>query len=163
MSGTGRGVPDKEKALPGDPKSIDVDAMTAGEFVALVKSSSDAEIRASFEQAGTAKALDRIFSMMSDYYRPERAAGVEAAVQWKIKAGGEIHDYVIRLTSTACKAERGTVDRPTTTVSTDVARFARIVAGQANAVKLLMTRKLKASGDVMFARRIDGFFDMPGT
>jgi alkyl sulfatase BDS1-like metallo-beta-lactamase superfamily hydrolase len=137
--------------------------MTAEEFVALVKASTDDEVRTSFREAGTAEALDRIFGMMSLYYRPERAGDVDAAVQWKIRDEDVDHLYVVRFTPQGCTAERGTVDSPTTTVSTDLVRFARIVSGQANAVKLLLTRKLKASGDVMFARRIDGFFDIPGT
>ena len=147
--------------MAADPEAIDVDALTPQEFIALVQSSSDNEIRASFRAAGTSKGLDRIFAMMSEYYRPDRAGDVDAQVQWRITDDGEDFLYVIHFLPDACEARPGTVDRPTTTVSTDLARFARIVAGQANAVKLLMTRKLHASGDVMFARKIPGFFDIP--
>ena len=144
-----------------DPQDINIDEMTAEEFIGLVKSSRDDEIRATFRDVGTAAALDRIFGMMSDYFRPERAAGVSATVQWRISDGAEEHPYVVTFADGTCEAHRGTVDKPRTTVSTDIARFSRIVSGQANPVKLLMTRKLKASGDVMFARKIDGFFDIP--
>ena len=149
--------------MSAEPPAIDVQTMTAEEFVALVKASSDDEVRASFRAAGTAAALDRIFGMMTLYYRPERACDVDAAVQWRINDEGVDHLFVVRFNTEGCTAERGTVESPTSTISTDLARFARIVAGQANAVKLLLTRKLKASGDVMFAKRIDGFFDIPGT
>ena len=144
-----------------DPQDINIDEMTPEEFIALVKSSSDDEVRATFRDVGTALALDRIFGMMSDYFRPERAVGVQATVQWRVSDGAEEHPYVITFDNGTCEARRGTMDDPRTTVSTDVARFSRIVSGQANPVKLLMTRKLKASGDVMFARKIDGFFDIP--
>lgn len=147
--------------MPIDPKDIRIGEMTAEDFIMLVKSSSDDEIRATFRAVGTASALDRIFGMMSDYFRPERAEGVNASVQWRISDGAEEHPYVIRFADGTCEAHRGTVDEPRTSVATDVARFARIVSGQANPVKLLMTRKLKASGDVVFARKLDGFFDIP--
>ena len=146
-----------------DSPGINVDTMTAEEFVELVKASSDEEVRISFREAGVEAALDRIFGMMTLYYRPERAGDVDAAVQWRIRDEDIDHLYVVRFTPEGCTAERGTVESPTSTISTDLVRFARIVSGQANAVKLLLTRKLKASGDVMFAKRIDGFFDMPGT
>ena len=84
-------------------------------------------------------------------------------MQWRITDDGEDHQYVIRFADGQCVTSRGIEPSPTTSVSVDLARFARIVAGQANAVKLLLTRKLTASGDVRFARRIDGFFDIPGT
>ena len=144
-----------------DPQDININEMTPEEFVGVVKSSTDDEIRATFRDVGTASALDRIFGMMSDYFRPERAEGVNATVQWRISDGAEDHPYVITFVDGTCEARRGTVDKPRTSVETDVARFARIVSGQANPVKLLMTRKLKSSGDVMFARKIDGFFDIP--
>jgi alkyl sulfatase BDS1-like metallo-beta-lactamase superfamily hydrolase len=146
-----------------DPPAIDVATMTAEEFVALVKASSDDEVRSLFRTAGTAAALDRIFGMMTLYFRPERAGDVDAAVQWRIRGEDVDHLYVVRFTPEGCTSERGTVESPTATISTDLVRFARIVSGQANAVKLLLTRKLKASGDVMFAKRIDSFFDIPGT
>ena len=144
-----------------DPQDINIDEMTPEEFIGLVKSSNDEEVRTTFREVGTASALDRIFGMMSDYFRPERAEGVNATVQWRINDGAEEHPYVVTFSDGTCEAHRGTVENPRTTVSTDIARFARIVSGQANPVKLLMTRKLKASGDVMFARKIDGFFDIP--
>lgn len=147
--------------MASNPQDIDIHEMTPEEFIGLVKDSSDAEIRATFREVGTAAALDRIFGMMSDSFRPERAEGVSAFVQWRITDGVEEHPYVISFADGTCETHRGTVDKPRTKISTDVARFARIVSGQANPVKLLMTRKLKASGDVMFARKIDGFFDIP--
>ena len=147
--------------MPIDPQGIDVDRMSAEEFVGLVKSCNDNELRAAFRGAGTAQALDRIFAMMTEYYRPERAGDVDATVQWRITDDGEDHHYFIRFTSTRCETARGESDDATTWITTDLARFARIVVGQANAVKLLMTRKLKASGDVLFARKIEGFFDLP--
>lgn len=147
--------------MPVDPNEINIAEMTAGEFIALVHDSSDEEVRATFQKVGAADALDRIFAMMSDYYRPERAGDVDATVQWRINDGVEDHHYVIHFTPQACETRSGTVENPRTTVSTDIVRFARIVSGQANPARLLMTRKLKASGDVLFARKIDGFFDIP--
>lgn len=143
------------------PQDIDVESMTAEEFIRLVHDSSDDEVRTTFQQVGAAAALDRIFAMMTEYYRPERAGDVDATVQWKINDGITDHHYVISFRPDRCETWSGTVDDPRTKVSTDIVRFARIVSGQANPVKLLMTRKLKASGDVMFARKIDGFFDIP--
>lgn len=48
-----------------------------------------------------------------------------------------------------------------TTLKLDLARFARVAAGQANGVKLLLTRKLKASGDIALAKEMPTLFDIP--
>ena len=147
--------------MPAQPLDVDINAMTPEEFVLLVRDSSDDQIRATFRAAGTEQGLDRIFDIMEDRFLPERAAGVSATVQWRITDEGEDHAYVIGLHDGQCETRRGTAQRPTTTITTDLARFARIAAGDANPIKLLMTRKLKASGDVNLGRRMATFFDIP--
>jgi alkyl sulfatase BDS1-like metallo-beta-lactamase superfamily hydrolase len=144
-----------------DPSDIDVDALTPEEFIGMVHAHSDAEVRSTFQSVGADAALDRIFGMMPEYYRPDRVGDVDATVQWRINDGAQDHHYVIEFQPDACETWQGVAEQPTAAISTDIVRFARIVTGQANPVKLLVTRKLKASGDVMFARRIAGFFDIP--
>lgn len=119
--------------MAAEPYDVDVDAMTAEEFVALVR----------------------------DHFAPDRAGGTTGRVQMRITDDGEPHPYVIELEGEPCSTRRGTADDPRTTITTDLVRFTRIAVGQADGVKLLLRRKLKASGDVSLARRIPGFFDIP--
>jgi putative sterol carrier protein len=86
---------------------------------------------------------------------------VQATVQWEITDDGEQHDYVVELDGSQCTTGSGKAGKASTTLRTDLARFARLTAGQANGIKLLATRKLRASGDVNLARRLPGMFDIP--
>ena len=144
-----------------DPDTIDIQAMSPDEFIGLVRAHSDAEIRDTFQAVGSSEALDRIFSIIPDYYRPDRAGDIDAKVRWRINDGRDEHHFTMHFLPDRMEAMRGHADDAIGTVTTDIVRFCRIITGQANAVKLLLTRKLKASGDVMFARRIQGFFDIP--
>ena len=147
--------------MTAQPLDVDIQTMTPEDFVVLVRESSDDQIRATFRAAPTKAALDRIFDIMQERFLPENARNVSATVQWHITDGGEDHPYVIGLHDGKCETRSGTAQKPTTTITTDLARFARIAAGDANPVRLLMTRKLKASGDVNLGRRMAGFFDIP--
>ena len=144
-----------------EPLDIDMDALDPQAFAVLVRDATDDVLVATFRSVGVQAALDRIFDIMQGRFLADRAAGVKATVQWRIADGSDEHAYVVTIHDGACDTERGTAERPTTTLSTDLPRFARIAAGQANGVKLLMTGKLRASGDVNLARKLPGFFDIP--
>ena len=143
------------------PVDVDVDALTPDEFAHLVKDHDDATLRATFRAIGTGRALDRVFAIMQDRYLPENAGDLSATVQWRITDDGQEHPYVIELEGPSCVTSAGEAPSPDTTLKLDLARFARVAAGQANGVKLLLTRKLKASGDIGLAKRMPSLFDIP--
>ena len=142
-----------------EPVDVDMESLSPEEFARLVKDSSDDVMLATFHDVGTKQALDRIFAIMQERYVGGNKP--DATIQWRIKDGSEQHTYVVTLKDGVCETTPGTADRPTTTLTTDLARFARVVAGQANGVKLLMTGKLKAAGDVNLARKLPALFDIP--
>lgn len=147
--------------MAAQPLDVDVEALTPEEFAKLVKAHDDDTLRATFRAVGTGRALDRVFAIMQERYLADRAGDIEATVQWRITDEGEEHPYVVQLRPDECETARGSTSRPTTTLKIDLARFARIAAGQANGVKLLMTRKLKASGDLGLAKKLPSLFDIP--
>ena len=144
--------------MSAEPVDVDIQSLSPDAFARLVHDQDDDVVRATFRAVGTAAALDRIFAIMQERYIGKNA---ESVVQWQITDNDEQHDYVVELHGTQCTTRSGTAANATTTLKTDLARFARLAAGQANGVKLLMTRKLRASGDVNFARKLQGLFDIP--
>ena len=140
---------------------VDVDALTPEEFARLVKQSDDDTLRATFRSVGVTRSLDRVFAIMQERYLPENAGSTHATVQWWISDDGQEHPYVIELTPGSCVTSAGEASSPDTTLRLDLARFARVAAGQANGVKLLLTRKLKASGDIGLAKKMPTLFDIP--
>ena len=141
-----------------EPVDVELESLSPEAFARLVHDSNDDVVRATFRALGTAAALDRIFAIMQERYVGKDA---NAVVQWQITDAGDQYDYVVELDGPTCTTRAGIAGTATTTLKTDLARFARLAAGQANGVKLLMTRKLRASGDVNFARKLQGLFDIP--
>lgn len=131
------------------------------QFAKMVADASDKEIEATIAEAGVRETLDRIFAGFEERFRPERAEGVDATVQWRIKADGDEHPYAVKIAGGSCVATREEADDPTTTMSIKLVPFVKLITGQADGMRLLMTRKLKVSGDLMFAQRMQGFFSQP--
>lgn len=144
-----------------EPLDIDIEALSAEEFAQLVADHDDKTLEATFRDVGTDKALNRIFDDMESHVRPEKIEGVEATVQWYVTDGGERHPYVVELSDGTCTTRRGEADHADTKLTIDLPRFARVAAGQASGVKLLLTGKLKASGDINLARKLESFFSKP--
>lgn len=144
-----------------EPVDVDVDALTPEEFALLVKQHDADTLRATFRAVGTRRALDRVFDIMQEQYLPERAGDLDATVQWRISDDGHEYHYVIRMSGATCATSPGEDSGADTTLKLDLARFARVAAGQANGVKLLLTRKLKASGDIALAKEMPTLFDIP--
>ena len=146
--------------MTAQPVDVEIDTLSPKQFAQVVHDASDDVVRATFRAVGTARALDRIFAIMQERYIAQ-SPGTAATVQWHIDDEGDQHDYVVEIDGATCRTRSGRADRASTTLTTDLARFARLAAGQANGVKLLMTRKLRASGDVNFARKLQAMFDIP--
>lgn len=145
--------------MAAEPVDIDMETLTPEQFARLVKDSPDDVMLATFHKVGTQPALDRIFAIMQERY--VGGSKHNATIQWRIIDGSQEHPYVVTLREGHCQTTGGTLERPTTTLTIDLARFARVVAGQASGVKLLMMGKLKASGDVNLARKLPTLFDIP--
>lgn len=141
---------------------VDPSDVSPEEFAALVASSKDRDIEDRIHEAGTERTLDRIFDGFEERFVPARAEDVDADVQFVVSDGGDEHCYVVSIHDGACRAERGEAESPKTTLSAGLVPFVKLVTGNADGMKLFMTRKLKVSGDLMFAQRLLTFFDRPG-
>jgi putative sterol carrier protein len=140
---------------------VDIDAMSPEEFAGIMADSSDKEVRRILANAGTGRALDRVFAIKQERFLPEKAGDRTATVQWRITDGDDVHSYVVEIDEGTCATRSGDADDPDATIKVDVVRFLRVAAGQANATKLLLTRKLKVGGDIGLAKKLDSFFDIP--
>ena len=119
---------------------------------------SDEEVAQKFRAAGTGKVLDAVFSGMQQRFQPDRAAGVDAKAQWIVSDAGEEHPYVITVNDGACEVEPGRAESPRVTLSTDVASYAKLMAGRVPGQALYMSGKLQIQGDLMLAQRMTTFF-----
>jgi acyl dehydratase/putative sterol carrier protein len=102
--------------------------------------------------------LDEIFRGLQERFQPDKAAGVDATVQWLITADGEEKPYAITFANGACSWEHGRADSPTVTLSTDSDSFTALMTGKAQGPALYMSGKLRIQGDLMLAQRMGTFF-----
>jgi len=119
---------------------------------------SDEEVAEKISGAGTGGVLDAVFAGMQQRFQPDRAAGVDAKVQWLVSDAGEEHPYVITVQDGACEIEPGRAESPRVTLSTDVASYAKLMAGKVPGPALYMSGKLQIQGDLMLAQRMTTFF-----
>jgi hypothetical protein len=119
---------------------------------------SDDEVAGKIRTAGTGLVLDAVFAGMQERFQPERATGVDAQVQWVVSDAGEEHPYVLTLKDGTCQAEPGRAESPRVTASTDLASFAKLMAGKVPGPVLYMGGKLQIQGDLTLAQRMTTFF-----
>jgi putative sterol carrier protein len=127
------------------------------ELVQLTEGSDD-EVVGKIRAAGTGHVLDTVFAGMQERFQPERAAGVDAQVQWVVSDAGEEHPYVLTLKDGTCRAEPGRTESPRVTLAADLASFTKLMAGKVPGPALYMGGKLQIQGDLMLAQRMTTFF-----
>lgn len=140
----------------------DPGAITAEEFARLVATwEDDSIITEGIRAVGVDRVLERILGEMCRRLRAEQAGDLDATVQWVVEVRGERHAYALHVRDGECTVESGEAPDPRVTFRLDLASFARLVTGQANPFSLLLTRRMRVSGDLLFARRVPRFFEMP--
>jgi len=134
------------------------DATTPEDLAILIKGLSDEEISQGVSAAGVEDVLQRIFATMQSMFRPDRAEGQDGVVQWEVDDGASTHVYHVTTDAGTCRTAAGPADAPKATLSFTLANFVRFMAGEMNGIQAFMTGKVKISGDVMYAQRMEGFF-----
>jgi putative sterol carrier protein len=139
-------------------RGIVPDIMSPEQFMAFVKSSSEEEIVSGVREAGVENALDQTFQAMKEHFLPEKAAGVDALVQYVVTDEGNEHAYLMAISAGTCELRKEKAANARVTLTTDLASFLKLVAGEAQGPMLFMTGKLKVGGDLMFSQRVASFF-----
>jgi len=134
------------------------EATTAEGLAALIQGLSDEEIHQGATAAGVGDILERIFTTMESMFRPDRAEGQDGVVQWEVDDGDSTHVYHVITEGGTCRAGAGPADAPKATLSFTLSNFLRFMAGEMNGIQAFMTGKVRISGDVMYAQRMESFF-----
>ena len=92
-------------------------------------------------------------------FKPEKATGVEAAVQFHF-TGDQTSDWVVSIQDGQCMVDEGNSGSPNMTMTVDGQDYLDIIAGKMNAMQAFMQGKVKVSGDMGLAMKFPSFFDM---
>ncbi|HKT00467.1 MAG TPA: SCP2 sterol-binding domain-containing protein [Rugosimonospora sp.] len=107
--------------------------------------------------------LDEIFSRMPGQFRPDRAGNTNAVIHWRIgdRPDGGHDTYELVIAGHECTLSPEPAHRPRLALTVGAVDFLKVISGNGNPVKMFMTRKLKARGDLSLAANIANLFRMP--
>jgi hypothetical protein len=107
--------------------------------------------------------LWQIFRTIRQRFDRDRAARVEAVVEFRI--GGRrsrlVARYQVAVAGGSCTTTRRGNRTPTVTLNIEPVPFLRLVAGAASAPSLLLSGKLSVSGDLLLAARLPRLLNIP--
>jgi putative sterol carrier protein len=103
--------------------------------------------------------VKEVFGKMSEVFNPGAAQGLNAVFQFEITGDGGGNWSVI-IKDGACQVKEGTNDSATVTLTMSGETWLGMVNKQVNGMQAFMSGKLKASGDIMLAQRIEQLFPL---
>ncbi|KWT62247.1 acyl-CoA synthase [Streptomyces albus subsp. albus] len=155
----------EESAVARDVRSLlaelDFASVTPEEFARIVKGLSAREITDLARGELRDRVLGEIFGRMERQFRPEEAGELRAVIRWRITGEREAV-YETTLADGVCTVREGTGPaEPRLTLRMGDAEFLRLVSGNGNPVTMVITRKIKVSGDLGLAANMNRYFDIP--
>src|SRR5262245_35607815 len=99
------------------------------------------------------------FDAMAGRFRPEKAAGVNATIQYDISGdqGGTWHAVIKDAT---CTVNSGAATNPNLTLAMSAQDWLDMVGGKLSGQMAFMSGKLKLKGDMGLAMKIGGLFQV---
>jgi putative sterol carrier protein len=104
--------------------------------------------------------IEKLISLMPKAFLPEKAAGVDATIQYHL-SGAQGGDWVITIANGTCEVAKGTTEAPKLTLTADAADYLNIVTGKVNAMSAFAEGKVKLKGDLALAMKLMNFFKLP--
>jgi putative sterol carrier protein len=101
--------------------------------------------------------IAELMSKMPDALIPEKAAGIDATIQFKF-SGADTGEWFVTIKDKKCQVEQGTFPTPKMTLAADSADYLKIVSGELDGMQAFMQGKLKLNGDLSLAVKLMGMF-----
>ena len=94
---------------------------------------------------------------MPQFFRPERARGVDAVIQFRLSGDGGGNWYVTFKHGT-CTVTEGVADAARATIQMAASDYVDLANGKLGGMKAFLTGRIKASGDVSLVQRMQNWF-----
>ncbi|MEM1250687.1 MAG: SCP2 sterol-binding domain-containing protein [Acidobacteriota bacterium] len=105
----------------------------------------------------TSDALNTIFTEMPGRLNAQTAAGMDAVIQYDL-TGDDACTYHCAIKDGAATVNEGGHDAPTMTVTMAAGDFVDMIGGNLDGMSAFMTGKLKVSGDMSLAMKMQSLF-----
>lgn len=142
---------------------IDLAGVGTDTLVALLARASDAQLDAvAASEPASALVLAEVFARMAQRLRADRAATTHGVIRWRLACGGPgYRRFQTVIESGTCVTGTELDREPTVTLTLSMADFLRLATGGVGMARLVAARRLRPRGDLRFALRLAGLFDIP--
>ena len=127
-------------------------------FAAFVRRSDDARLE---RILGSDPGLRVLFGGMTRRFRPEKAAGFEGEIQYRLSSNGTTRPWVVDVRAARATAHPGVAVDAKLTLTMSAADFLRVAARELDPGKALMTGRLRLDGDFTVATKLGEMFGEP--
>src|SRR5512143_1848398 len=100
---------------------------------------------------------EQIMKGMQGAFKPEKAAGVDAVVQFNLTGDGG-GQYYMTIKDGKLGVEQGTAPSPKMTITAATQDYADIATGKLNPMAAFSSGKIKIGGDMMFGMKFMSLF-----
>lgn len=100
-----------------------------------------------------------VMRRMPGAFLPEKAVGVDARIEFHF-TGKEEGSWVATIRDGRCEVEEGRASKATLTLSADSQDYLDVVIGKLNGTRAFMQGKLKLTGDLNLAMKMQSYFDL---
>lgn len=107
----------------------------------------------------TSEQVADIFTNMEANFRPDKAEGVQAVIQFDL-SGDNGGLYWINIDNGKCTSGAGVVENPRMTIKSTADDYYNVATGQANVMQSFMMGKIKVQGDMSLAMKMAAMFGM---
>jgi len=101
--------------------------------------------------------VEQLMEKMPGAFLPEKAAGLDAAIQFKF-TGAEPGDWNAIIKDGKVEVVRGTHPAPKMTLTADSQDYVKIFTGELDGMQAFMQGKLKLTGDLNLAMKLMQMF-----
>ena len=98
-----------------------------------------------------------LIESLPDDFRPERAGRTNAVIQLRI-SGKDGGDWYAAIKDKTCTLTEGVADDPKATLEMAADDYVALATGQLSGMKAFATKKLKVTGDLGLAQKMDRWF-----
>ena len=101
--------------------------------------------------------IAEIQQAMVEGFQPEKADGVDTTIQFDL-AGDEGGQFYLVIKDGEVVAHEGTTDNAKMTLKSTIDDYYKVATGQTNAMQAFMSGKIKISGDMGMAMKMQSMF-----
>ena len=102
-----------------------------------------------------------IFDQMGANLNPDAAKGMNATIQFNL-SGDDGGQWYVALKDGTCQVQEGTASSANMTLSMSAQDYVDMIMGKLNGQMAFMSGKLKISGDMGLAMKMQSLFKRPG-